>query len=70
MTKSIPEVKYQARIKVGEEVLFENSGNDLNALIAIVNARLERENTGAVGEIVDLKACEVVYNAVKQAANE
>ena len=62
--------RYQARLKVGDDILFQVEGIDLDALTTVINSRLELERSGTVGEIIDLKDDEVVYRCIKQPANE
>ncbi len=70
MDQNNQEHRYQARILVRSAVIFTTLGDDLDELIALVNAKVESESSGTEGEIIDLSSQEIVYRCRKQAANE
>ena len=57
---------YEARIKIGKEIIFTTTGKDLNDLKITLAAHCELEKSGAEGEIIELGTNEIVYSCRKQ----
>ena len=66
MNDNINHDLYEARIKIGEEIIFKTTGKKLNDLKIALAAHCELESSGAVGEIIELGTNEVVYSCRKQ----
>ncbi len=61
---------YEARIKIGGEVISQTTGDSISDLQVFLIGQCELEKSGAEGEIVEISTGEVVYRCRKQSSGE
>ncbi|MCL9684948.1 hypothetical protein [Legionella maioricensis] len=57
---------YEAKIKIGDEVISKTTGDSISDLQVFLIGQCEMEKSGAEGEIVEIGTGEVVYRCRKQ----
>ncbi|BCA96573.1 hypothetical protein TUM19329_29340 [Legionella antarctica] len=61
---------YQAKIKIGDEIISQTTGDCISDLQIFLIGQCELEKSGAEGEIVEISTGEVVYRCRKQSSGE
>ena len=57
--------RYEARVKIENQIVFKTTGRNLNNLKIKLSEKCDLEHSGAKGEIVEIATGKVVYRCRK-----
>lgn len=57
---------YEAKIRIGDKIIFAVTGNSISELQVFLSGKCELEKSGTEGEIIEISTGEVVYRCNKQ----
>jgi hypothetical protein len=66
MNAAVDHHLYEAKIKIGNEIISQTTGDSISDLQIFLIGHCETEKSGAEGEIVEISTGEVVYRCRKQ----
>lgn len=66
MLTSVVKDTYEARVKIGHQIIYRITGKILDALKVRLILKCDLESSGARGELIDLTTGTIIYKCHKQ----